>query len=146
MLRLLFLILIAAVSAAGQNSAEQKKKDIIQLEHEIVRANLTCDYELFRQVEATEFIFTTAQGEIITREQDLAGEKDCKKSEAQFELDEMHVNVYGGTAVFNARLTFHRMKDGQPVTSRSRFTDVLVWREDRWQLVAGQSSRIPEQK
>jgi hypothetical protein len=30
------------------------------------------------------------------------------------------------------------------LTRRSRFTDVFVWRDRRWQLVAGHSSRIPD--
>jgi hypothetical protein len=33
-------------------------------------------------------------------------------------------------------------KDGKEVTSQSRFTDVFVWRDRRWQIVAGHSSRI----
>ena len=35
-------------------------------------------------------------------------------------------------------------RDRKPVHRLSRFTDVFVWRDGRWQIVAGHSSRIPE--
>lgn len=140
----LFVILIGCGLCAWAQTAsvDQRKKDIEKLEREIVQANFDCNYDLFRRVEAEEFLFTDPKGNVITRADDLAGEKDCRKREATFELSDIHVNVYGDTAVFNARLAIRRMKDGQPITSNSRFTDVLVWRDHRWQLVAGHSSRI----
>jgi len=140
----LFVLSIGFASSAWAQSAslEQRKKDIEQLERDVVQANFDCNYDLFRRVEAEEFLFTDAKGNVITRADDLAGEKDCKKREATFELSDIHLNVYGDTAVFNAQLAIHRMKDGQPITTNSRFTDVLVWREGRWQLVAGHASRI----
>src|SRR4051794_26211497 len=139
------LILSSLLSLAQTNhSTEQQKKDITQFERDVLQANFTCDYDLFRRVEAEEFIFTDPKGNIITRADDLAGEKACKKSDATFDMDDVRVNVYGDTVVFNARLAIHRMKDGQPTTSKSRFTDVLVWRDNRWQIVAGHSSRIAD--
>jgi len=140
----LFVLIVGfALGCWAQSvSLEQRKKDVEQLERDVVQANFDCNYDLFRRVEAEEFLFTDAKGNVITRADDLAGEKDCKKREATFELSDIHLNVYGDTAVFNAQLAIHRMKDGQPITTNSRFTDVLVWREGRWQLVAGHASRI----
>ena len=139
----LFILLFSSCWALAQTAPnEQRKKEIEQLERDIVQANFDCNYDLFRRVEADEFLFTDPKGNIITRADDLAGEKDCQKREATFELSDIHLNVYADTAVFNARLAIHRMKEGQPITSNSRFTDVLVWRDNRWQLVAGHSSRI----
>ena len=127
---------------AETSTIEQRKREVEQLERDIVQANFDCNYDLFRRVEADEFLFTDSKGNVITRADDLAGEKDCQKRNATFELSDVHVNVYGDTAVFNARLAIHRMKDGQPLTTNTRFTDVLVWRDGRWQLVAGHASRI----
>ena len=35
-------------------------------------------------------------------------------------------------------------KEDKVITRKSRFTDVFVWRDATWQLVAGHSSRIPD--
>jgi len=59
-----------------------------------------------------------------------------------YDVDEMNVLLYDKTAVVTGRVTTKRMVKGAEVVSKSRFTDVFVWRQERWQLVAGHSSRI----
>jgi hypothetical protein len=66
---------------------------------------------------------------------------------ASYDLDETKISLYDKTAVFTARVTISgKNKEGKPFTRRSRFTDVFTWRDGRWQIVAGHSSRIPEPK
>jgi len=146
-------LLVLPVPAFAQGPAnppgtpEDNKKRLVQIEQEIGQANFTCDYRYFAQVEADEFIFTDATGGTTSKAQDLAGEKDCRKSDAAYALDGVRVSVYGTAAVVTARATITgKNKAGETTSRRSRFTDVFVWRAGRWQLVAGHSSRIPEEK
>jgi hypothetical protein len=121
------------------------KNELIQIEREIGRANLECDYRYFDRVEAEDFIFTDAAGGVSDKKQDMAGEKDCHKSDGAYDVDEAEVRLYGNTAVVTGRVTTsHKNKEDKVVVRHSRFTDVFVWRDGRWQLVAGHSSRIPD--
>jgi Domain of unknown function (DUF4440) len=121
------------------------KNNLLQMEREIGRANLDCDYKYFDQVEAEDFIFTDAAGGVSDKKQDMAGEKDCHKTEGTYDVDDAAVRLYGNTAVVTGRVTtIHKNKEDKFVTHRSRFTDVFLWRDGRWQLVAGHSSRIPD--
>ncbi len=121
----------------------QIKDELIRIEHEIGRANLQCDYHYFERIEAEEFIFTDASGQVSNKRQDLAGEKDCHKSDATYDIDDTDVRLYPLSAVVTGRVTITRKdKDGKVITRKSRFTDVFVWRDATWQLVAGHSSRI----
>jgi ketosteroid isomerase-like protein len=121
------------------------KNTLLQIEREIGRANLDCDYRYFDRVEAEEFIFTDSAGGVTSKKEDLAGEKDCHKSDGTYDVDETDVRLYGDTAVVTGRVTITRKnKEDKLLVRRSRFTDVFVWRDKRWQLVAGHSSRIPE--
>lgn len=129
-------------TSAPPGSPEQIKAGLIQIERDAGRANFNCDYEYFRRLEADEFIFTNAKGDTTTRQQDLAGEKDCHKFEGTYDLDETRVRLYDNTAVVTSRVTVTGKKEGKVL--RSRFTDVFVWRDGRWQIVAGHSSYIPE--
>ena len=129
-------------SSAPTGSPDQIKANLVQIERDAGHANFNCDYEYFKRLEADEFIFTNARGEITTRQQDLAGEKDCHKFEGIYDLDETQVRLYGNAAVVTARVTVTGKKDGN--VRRSRFTDVFVWRDGRWQIVAGHSSHIPD--
>ena len=124
---------------------QQALTQLMEIEDAIGRANRECDYAYFRRIEADEFIFTGANGAVSTRAEDLAGEKDCRKATYTQVIDEPRLSFYGTFAVLSARSSVTtKDKEGRPVTHRTRFTDVFVWRDGRWQLVAGHSSRIPE--
>jgi ketosteroid isomerase-like protein len=142
-------ILACSLFAQQQNTPAgtpgQIKDELIHVEREIGRANLQCDYRYFERIEAEEFIFTDASGNVSNKRQDLAGEKDCRKSDAKYDVDDTDVRLYPTSAVVTGRVTITRKdKDGKAITRKSRFTDVFVWRDATWQLVAGHSSRIAD--
>ena len=96
------------------------------------------------RIGAPEFIFTTAAGGLITRAEDLAGEKDCRPSKGTYRLDDVRIITLGSVVVFNALATTTTTKSsGERLARTQRFTDVLVRRDGRWQLVAGHTSRVP---
>ena len=148
---LVALLTLASLSiASGQptqklTKAERTKNYLMQLERDIGKANINRDYAFFDRVEADEFIFTDAGGGITTKKQDLEGLKQPPNPDVKlvaYDVDEMNVLLYDKTAVVTGRVTTKRMVKGAEVVSKSRFTDVFVWRQERWQLVAGHSSRI----
>src|ERR1051326_4212914 len=142
-------ILACSLFAQQQNTPSgtpgQIKDELIRIEHEIGRANLQCDYRYFDRIEAEEFIFTDPAGNVSNKKEDMAGEKDCRKSDATYDVDDTDVRLYPTSAVVTGRITITKKdKDGKVITRKSRFTDVFVWRDATWQLVAGHSSRIPD--
>ena len=149
LLAVVLLIFPGYLFAQGRNTPPgtpgEMKNNLLQIEREIGRANLDCDYKYFDQVEGEDFIFTDAAGTISNKKQDMAGEKDCRKSDGKYDVDDTEVRLFGNAAVVTGRITIvHKNKEEKLVTRRSRFTDVFVWRDGRWQLVAGHSSRIPD--
>ncbi len=146
------LLTLALVLVAGGQTANPKlgkdeliKNDLMQLERDIGKANIANDYAFFDRVEADEFIFTDAGGGLTTKKQDLEGLKQPANPEVKlvaYDVDEMNVLLYDKTAVVTGRVTTKRLVKGAEVVSKNRFTDVFVWRQERWQLVAGHSSRI----
>lgn len=139
------VVIVAFPNAVrAQGSDAQLVRDLTAIEHEIARANRECDYRYFERVEAMEFIFTDARGNVTTREQDLAGEKDCRRSAPTTLLTESRAFRIGDTAVWSSLSTVSGVnRDGAAFTRVSRFTDVFVWRDTRWQLIAGHESRVP---
>jgi len=137
--------LFAQKQSTPPGTPGQIKDELIRIEQEIGRANLECDFHYFERIEAEEFIFTDASGNVSNKREDLAGEKNCRKSDAQYDIDDTDVRLYPTSAVVTGRVTITRKdKDGKVITRKSRFTDVFVWRDATWQLVAGHSSRIAE--
>jgi hypothetical protein len=130
--------------AEPSTTPEHVRREIMAVEEHIGQANFDCDYKFFASIEAPEFIFTTAAGGVITRAEDLAGEKDCRPSKGTYRLDDVRIMTLDSVVVFNALATTTTTKaSGERVARTQRFTDVLVRREGRWQLVAGHSSRVP---
>ena len=146
------LIAAAATLAPGQTAdkkssskEERTKEELMQLEREIGKANVNRDHAFFERVEADEFIFTDSGGGITTKKEDVDSVKAPANPDSKllsYEVDDMKVMLYGKTAVVTGRSTLKGVNKGQEWTGQSRFTDVFVWRDKRWQIDAGHSSRI----
>ncbi len=145
---LLFLGLAIPAQTAKKSAPKQSKveTELMRLERDIGEANIKRDKAFFERIEADEFIFTDSGGGLTTKAEDVAS---LDKPVGEFKLvsylvDEMKVFDYGKTAVVTGRTTTVSRGKDRDITSRSRFTDVFVKRDGRWQLVAGHSSRIRE--
>ncbi len=147
---LLWLLALATL-CLGQSNERKSGKDeraveeLMQLERDIGKANIERDYAFFERVEAEEFIFTDSGGGLTTKKEDLEGLKSAPNPDNKllsYDVDEMKVMLYGETAVVTGRVTTKGTSKGTAWTSQSRFTDVFVRRDKRWQIVAGHSSRI----
>ena len=144
---LVFCSTVLAQTTKKPNPEQSKvEAELLQLERDIGEANIKRDKGFFERVEADEFIFTDSGGGITTKAEDVAS---LDKPAGEFKLisylvDEMKVSIYGKTAVVTGRTTTTSRGKDHEVTNKSRFTDVFVKRDGRWQLVAGHSSRIRE--
>ena len=148
-LRLMLAVgsIIGPAFAAGAPGAsgDREKADLMQLERDIGRANVDRDAAFFERVEADEFVFIDSNGGVTTKKEDVDGVKAAPNPDVKllaYEVDDMRVLLYGETAVVTGRVTTRQTVKGEERTGRSRFTDVFVRRDGRWQIVAGHSSRI----
>jgi hypothetical protein len=138
----LFLSLILLNGIPGHAlDRDKSRQELIEIERRIGEANLNCDYKYFAFIEAPEFKFIGPDGSVTSRAQDLAGEASCKKSASKYEVNDAAVWLDGRTAVVTGRVTIRKADLEVPV-SQSRFTDVFVHRDHRWQLVSGHSSHV----
>jgi ketosteroid isomerase-like protein len=55
---------------------------------------------------------------------------------------DMQVSTYGSTAVVTGVENLKGTYKGRSGEMALRFTNVLVWRDGRWQLVSHQSTRV----
>lgn len=145
------LVTVISLTAHAQKAPSKKDAraaaELMQLERDIGQANVRRDKAFFERVEAEEFIFTDSGG-ITTKAEDVAS---LDKPPGEFKLvsydvGAMKIYVYKNSAVVTGRVTTVSKSKDREVTGHSRFTDVFVKRQGRWQIVAGHSSRIREQQ
>ena len=93
------------------------------------------DFTALRKLVADDFIGTTFSGEVVSKE-DVAPQSGGAPF-PEGAVQDLHVRVYGDTAVAIGALVF---KSKQPGTLR--FTEVWTKRQMGWQMVAAHLSRV----
>lgn len=112
---------------------------MLQIEHTWVQAAEHHDVVAFGCILADEFEEADFDGSVISRPTMLAGA--AKPSDNHSELVDMHARIYGNVGV--VRGIGVNSKNGRPA-GKTRFTDVFVYRDGRWQCVAGHDSHFPK--
>lgn len=152
-----WIILIALMFAlpsltSGQPASSRRAPSsqvvaqLMQIERDIGDANVRRDKAFFERIEADEFVFIDSGGGITTKAEDVASlDKPAGETRlVSYVPSEMTVRVYGKTAVVTGLVTSTYKNAERETVVRSRFTDVFVKRDGRWQLVAGHSSRLKQ--
>ena len=124
--------------AAGGN-AEQA---LMQIEQEMLDALLKGDTSAGERHMADAFVFTAPDGTVQDKARFIA---DVKSGDLKIESstnEDMKVHVHGDAAVVTYRSTDKGSYKGNDLSGQYRWTDVFVKRNGRWQLVAGQGTRI----
>ena len=130
----------AMVAPAGQG----RKTVLIQLMNDMAAASVRGDAAFFDRVLGREFIATTINGEVKTKDQILA---DYRAGAVKFKshvFDDYTVRFYGPSlAVVLNRAKAVQIYKGKERTGLSRNMRVWAQRQGQWVCVAFQSTRIP---
>lgn len=135
-----FCFLVLCSMAHGASCPTDQKKDeatLIQIEQTWVKVVEQHDRAGLACILAAEFEEATFNGQLVDRAQMLA---QSSGGDEQVELSEMHAKVYGNFAYARGTAIIRHGND-PPV--KNRFTDIFVYRDGRWQCVAGHESRFP---
>jgi ketosteroid isomerase-like protein len=137
----LIALLAASVCrfALAQTSAE---KDVLQFERDACKAFLDADPAALERVLTADFTLTLSNGEVSTRADEINDLRSGKVHYDVFENYDMKARLYSdNTAVVLGRTRVKGTAEGKQFDRVVRFTDTLIKRDGRWQLVAGHVSR-----
>jgi len=140
-MKIVFSLLLLCSSAHGATCLGQVKDEaaLVQIEHTWVRAVEQHNPAALGCILADEFEEADFDGSLINRSTMLASA--TKPSNSHDELADLHAHIYGDVAYVRG-IGMH-IENGQP-TGKTRFTDILAYRDGRWQCVAGHDSRFPK--
>jgi uncharacterized protein DUF4440 len=137
---LLALSLISHASRAFQvvRSAESDRKDLLSLGEEWLHAR---DAATLQRILADDFVHPVAQGVFLTRAEHIDWYvKHLPPPTRKTRCDRLQIRIYGDTAIVNG-LVIASDQSGKEL-DRSIFTDVFVYRDNRWQAVNAQENRV----
>ena len=131
------MLLAPPAHAQGARTPEQ---ELIAVENDWNEAVIKRDVSALRQFYADEYVSTDSEGMVWNKAQDIAIDTAGASRLTSFKLEDLKVHVYGDVAVVTGRSATKGTTQGAAARGLTRFTDVFVKRDGRWQCVANQAT------
>ncbi len=139
----LLLVACAATASGAQNRRGWSDQQILmQLERDWDAAFLSNDVTTLENILADEFTATYDDGSRGDRAKELKLAADFSQEIESSKLDDFTVKIYGDTAVVGFSRHLAGISKGRRLEISYRYLDVFVWRANRWQCVASQSTKV----
>ena len=138
----LFTTLLSNSASAACLAQPKTEAALLNLERVWARALSVHDAGTISCFLADEFQDAGVEGELSDRAAALA--KIPNRRPGENRLEDMHAHIFGDAAYVRG---LNRVLDasGKEI-ARVRFTDVFVYRDGRWQAVAGHETLMPQEK
>ncbi len=144
-------IAIALLASAFGQSANQQDSEKSNSEKEVREAIenyktalLRRDVAALEKIWADDYVFVSASGDVLTKEQRLANVKSgATVLDSINEQENLTIRVYQNSAVTTSRVTIKGQYSGQAVSGHYRSTLVWVKGSGGWQLVSNQLTALP---
>jgi ketosteroid isomerase-like protein len=132
-------VLLPVFSFAGE--AEQKVRAL-----EVARrsALVAGDEAGLKRIMASRMTYTHSNGLVQTREQLIHMLRDNKVAYLKFDVGEAHVVEFHSVVVVTGAQKIQLRFEGSEFASRSRYTVVYAETDGMWQVVAYQSTPLPD--
>lgn len=143
------LVPMMALAQAGKPATSQDP--VVQQVTERVRDFLAKvpknDPAVFQDFFADDVIYTRSAGVTVNKAEILKNinVRATNEPQAAFEADDFTVHPYGDMAVVNFRLIMHNTENGKETTAYFRNTGTFLKRNGKWQAVAWQATKVPEE-
>lgn len=136
---------IAQQQSAHTQDAASTEQAVQQQDQERIRAQITADTIALRRIYADDFLSIGPTGVVRNKAEVIADFTTHALTYQSITTAEVHVRVYGNTAVETGRSTMVGRDRGKDVPRENRFTRVWVMTDGRWQLVANHYSLMTTQ-
>ena len=146
---LVFVWLLSALCGSGFAQSKKQPADgteqaLMRIEREMLNAILKGDASANERYLAETYVFTGPDGTVENKTQAIADIKSGDLKLQSASLDGAKVQVYGDTAVVTYSSNDKGTYKGKDISGKTRWTDVLVNRNGRWQLVASHGTMLPK--
>jgi ketosteroid isomerase-like protein len=135
----------------GQTKEKSNKQSgnveqtLMHIEQELDDAVVKGDTSPSEKYLADNSTFTDPGGMVMDKARNIDDFKSGNLKIGSSKLEDMKVQVYGNTAVVTYGTTDKGTYKGKDISGNYRWTDVFVKRNGRWQIVAGQGTRVAQQ-
>jgi hypothetical protein len=134
------LVLCPLANASCPVGQPRDEAALIQIEHMWAQALEKHNISALDCILAADFEEAGPEGQLFDRSHMLTRAQDPQ--EVHYELSEMHGHVYGDAGYIRGMGV--AVGEGGKIKAKTRFTDIFVYHDGRWQCVAGHESLMKE--
>lgn len=119
------------------------ERAIIDLDRKRMRAMVAKDVETLESLLADDLIYTHSSARLDTKRSLIQGMVSGATVYTGVKPSDVKAQDLGDTVVLTGIAHIEVVSNGTPNAFGVRFTDVYTRRDDRWQMVTWQSTRLP---
>ena len=140
------LLTIALGAAAQTPKLSPTARQLTSRLNDFLDAAGRSDRAVFDRFFADDVIYTRSAGVTVDKAEIMKNidRRDAAAGTSKFSAEDVTIHDYGTTAIVNFRLVAQTEKDGKTGTSHYRNTATFLKRNNGWQVVAWQSTKVPE--
>lgn len=141
---LIILLLNLTAFAAGQTqTGSGEASEVLRLDEARFAAMIRADIAELEKILADDLVYTHSSGRVESKKEFIASLETGTLKYISIHNEEKKARVYGTTALINGRAKITISSQGQQQSFVLRYLDVYVKRNNKWQMVAWQSTRLP---
>lgn len=119
-------------------------QQIVDLDRKRMDAMCRQDAASLEAILADDLIYTHSSARLDTKQSLIGGMRSGAAVYRSIETSDVKAQDYGDAVVLTGTARIQVDANGKPLTLNVRFTDVYVNKDGRWQMVAWQSTRLPD--
>lgn len=144
---ILLILFLTSAPAIAQVTSGKDVEDVLKWERDGCVAYERNDAATIDRMVADGYVLTNSRGGFDTKADDLKAARNKDVIFSTFHNENMKVRIFDRTAIVTGTTIVKGVaKDGSKIDLAVLFTDTLVKRDGRWQLVAGHVSMPPGKK
>jgi ketosteroid isomerase-like protein len=143
----LVLVIAAWLASHAQVTATTSaaEQEVRAAEAARIEATTANDFDALDRLLADDLTYTHSNAQLDTKRQFVEALRSGRTRYRSIEPSDVQVRVYGTVAILTGRARVSVVSNDQPSEIVLRFTSAWAQREGRWQFVAWQSTRVPQQ-
>lgn len=126
------------------DNKKTRKEEIESLEQKWRQAELSGDITTMDGLLSEDFLGTTANGQVVTKAQQLDRMKNRQVEITQFDMSDVKIKLLPGVAIVNSLAMIHGTMDGKPLNGSFRYTRVYQHEPSGgWKITSFSATRVP---
>jgi len=135
----------AVDSSTGSKSGDEQV--LIEIEQQWANAYVSADAEKLASILSRDYVQTNTRARVTDKQEEVSDLRKGTFRYEKFETTQMKVQLYGDAAVVTGLITAKGTDtaSGKTIEGHMRMTDTFIRQNGKWQVVASQTTRVPEE-